>query len=217
MRRDEVPAQESGPTSTGFNGDDLIQLPPPQASAMPSSPPPAGARASNPAAQADAMKKARVTAVKQDFARLTLGMFAASFSSYPLTWTYVGQAEAPQGLADVIEGKGAGNFTARFFINNKTHLPIMISWNAPGSPGGMPPGMMLPPRAGAPGASGATTAAPAKPNEFRIYYADYRETDGLQWPYRLRRALNADTAEETTFDRFKTNTKIDPKKFEVVK
>src|SRR5690348_10820482 len=29
VRKDEIPAQESGPTSTGFNGDELIQLPVP--------------------------------------------------------------------------------------------------------------------------------------------------------------------------------------------
>ena len=80
--------------------------------------------------------------------------------------------------------------------------------------------MMTPPRAGAAPPAGAAPAAPAappKPTEFRIYYADYRDADGLMWPYRLRRATNADTTEETTFDRFRTNVKIDPKKFEVVK
>ena len=40
------------------------------------------------------LKKERLGAVKQDFARLTLGMFAASFSGYPLTFTYAGKAEA---------------------------------------------------------------------------------------------------------------------------
>src|ERR1043165_477383 len=29
VRKDEIPAQESGPTSSGFNGDGLIQLPAP--------------------------------------------------------------------------------------------------------------------------------------------------------------------------------------------
>src|SRR5580704_13251034 len=28
IRKDEIPAQQSGPTTIGFNGDDLIQLPP---------------------------------------------------------------------------------------------------------------------------------------------------------------------------------------------
>ena len=50
-----------------------------------------------------------------------------------------------------------------------------------------------------------------------IYYADYRDTDGLKFPYRLRRAIGKDTIEETTLDRFRLNAKIDPKKFEPVK
>lgn len=297
VRKDEIPAQESGPTSTGFNGDELIQLP------VPTGPtPPAGAgRAGGPAtppspAQLDAARKGRVATVKEDFVRLTLGMFAASFSSYPLTFKYVGQAEAPQGKADVIEAKAAPNFTVRVFVNSQTHLPIMVSWQAPARPAGpprgggppslppgasagqgppattpgppgaaapaapgrgtptpLPPGAQPPgagqgppaatppplptpgtPPAGTPGASagqppsppaGASASqggagrsgAPAAPVEYRLYFADYRDVDGLQWPFRLRRATGPDTTEETIFDRFKINTKIDPKKFEVRK
>lgn len=39
-RKDEIPAQESGPTTTGFNGEELIQIPPP--AAPPNAPPNAG-------------------------------------------------------------------------------------------------------------------------------------------------------------------------------
>jgi hypothetical protein len=53
--------------------------------------------------------------------------------------------------------------------------------------------------------------------ENRLYFADYRPADGVTFPYRLRRAIGADTSEETTFDRFKLNSKIDPKKFPVSK
>jgi len=261
VRKDEIPAQESGPTSTGFNGDELIQLPVP----APPGPPPAAAQGrvgapppqppSQP--QLDAARAMRVAAVKQDFVRLTLGMFAGSFSSYPLTFTYVGQAEAPQGKADVLEAKAPPNFSVQLFINSQTHLPIMVSWKqAPGRAGGgrgrgegpppegrgrgeAPPGEgrgapprpegaapQAPPTAppqGAPAAPGAAApnagraAAPPAPVEYRIYYADYRDVDGLQWPFRLRRATGQDTTEETTFDRFRINTKIDPKKFEVRK
>ena len=44
-----------------------------------------------------------------------------------------------------------------------------------------------------------------------------RDVDGMQFPFRLRHAVGADTIEETTFDRFKVNAKIDPKRFEVRK
>ena len=74
-------------------------------------------------------------------------------------------------------------------------------------PGAMPPGAM-PQRGAAPGAP--------RP-EFRVYFADYRDVDGMQFPFRIRRATGADTTEETTFDRFRINPKIDPKKFEVRK
>ena len=224
VRKDEIPAQESGPTSTGFNGDDLIQLPVPT---PPGAPPAAAAgRTGGPAAapsqaMLDAAKNARVAAVKQDFVRLTLGMFAASFSSYPLTFTYVGQAEAPQGKADVLEAKAPPSFSVQLFINSETHLPLMVSWKqAPGRAGGRGRGEGPPPegrgRGDAP-AAGAPVTTPPTPVEYRIYYADYRDVDGMQWPFRLRRATGPDTTEETVFDRFKINTKIDPRKFEVRK
>jgi hypothetical protein len=179
VRRDEIPAQESGPTSIGFNGDGLIQLPAPPAPVNP--------------AQAQNAGRGRVMAAKQDFARLALGLFASSFSSFPLTFKYVAEAEAPQGAADVIEATGPPgppNFAARLFVYKDTHLPVMLSWQ----------GM-----------------AQGKPVEFRLFYADYRDVGGLKWPFRLRRAAGAETTEETTFDRFRINARIDPRKFEVRK
>jgi hypothetical protein len=164
VRRDEIPAQESGPSTAGFNGDALIQ--------------------------------AKTPTVKQDFARLMLAMFATSFSGYPLTFSYAGQAEAPQGKADVLEAKGAQNTTMRFFIAQATHLPILITWQAPPAP-----------------ARGAQPQTLAAPQDMRLFLADYRDVDGVKWPFRLRRAEGAETVEETSFDRFRVNAKIDARKF----
>jgi hypothetical protein len=253
VRRDEVPAQENEPTSRGFNGNTLLQIPappapppmPPGAAARagaPPAPPPgaAGRAAGAPAAMAPASP---ATSVKQDFVRLTLGLFATSFSSYPLTFKYVGQAEAPQGKADVLDVTGAPNFSVRFFVNMATHLPVMISWTQPASPAqvvimlpgqpkppNLPPGTVVVEGPAAPSATAtqeekdkfAKAVADlrketlAKPIEYRIYYADYRDTDGLKFPYRLRRAIGPDTTEETTFDRFQINAKINPRKFEAI-
>ena len=256
VRRDEIPAQESGPTSTGFNGDGLIQLPLPDApgagrpggAAPPpragGPPPAAGAGPGRPGGPPPDPRKARVTSIKQDFVKLTLGMFATSFSAYPLTFGFAGQAEAPQGKADVIDVKGEANFAVRLFVNSQTHLPIMVSWTVPvtsvtlkvagqPAPANLPPGAVV---AEVPAAPDATASqedkdkytktvqdirrkaiADAKPTEHRIYYADYRDVNGLQFPFRLRRAIAAETVEETNFDGFKLNAKIDPKKFETIK
>jgi len=297
VRKDEVPAEESEPTSTGFVGEEIIQYP--TAPAMPgrgggpgdgagarpgaapaagapaagapaaatppagAAPPPAGAAAPGAArggappagAPAGAMpggrgmaptpemlaaqRKTRLNTVKQDFARLALGLFAAS-PSYPLTYAFAARAEAPQGTADVLDVKGDGTFAMRLFIHAESKLPVMVSWQAPptnvivtvpGQPG---------PKTVAPGAVVITAAAPpaptapeeekakyakevaalrakaqATPIEYRLYYADYRDVDGVKLPFRLRRAIGTETTEETTFDRFRLNTKIDPRKFTV--
>ncbi|HEX9368997.1 MAG TPA: hypothetical protein VF921_20375 [Vicinamibacterales bacterium] len=282
LRKDEIPAQESAPTASGFNGEEWLQDPPPPPAppaVLPAAAPgaaaaqpgaagapgrgPAGPAGQNPAGPTGPSgpprnpAAVRVATLKQDFTRLTLGMFASSFAAYPLTFTYVGEAEAPQGKADVLEAKGPNNFTIRFFVNKETHLPIMVSWVPPvaparppmgpgagrgtgapsaatpgerGAPPATPPaaapvaGRGAPPAGergapagqAAPGPAGARPA-PSAPVENRLYFADYRDVDGVQFPFRLRRAVGADTIEETTFDRFKVNAKIDPKKFEVRK
>src|SRR5207342_3254508 len=115
----------------------------------------------------DPAKLGRLATARQDAARLMLGMFAASMPSYPLTFTYIGQAEAPQGKADVLDVKGPANFAARLFVNSETHLPIMVTWQGapagggrgpvgPGGPGGT--GGTVPPAATA--AAGARGAVP---------------------------------------------------------
>jgi hypothetical protein len=203
LRKDEIPAQETGVSGAGFNGDELILDPPPAA------PLPEPAR------------KARTAGLKQDFARLALGMFAASFAAYPLTFTYAGEAQAPQGTADVLDAKGPDNVTLRLFIHSETHLPIMVSWKgtapgARGARGGPPPDAARGAAPAAPGGAPPAASRPAPPDLW-LYFGDYRDVDGLQLPFRLRRATGADTTEETTFDRFKLNPKIDPKKFETRK
>jgi hypothetical protein len=84
----------------------------------------------------------------------------------------------------------------------------------PGGQRGTPPPGAPPPGAATPG--GGRSGPPA-PVENRLYFADYRDVDGMQFPFRLRRAVGPDTIEETTFDRYKVNARIDPKKFEVRK
>src|SRR4029453_14134137 len=104
---------------------DLLQdPPPPPAPAPPAGAAPAGAPAGAAGAPRPNPSAARAPGVKQDFTRLTLGMFASSFPTYPLTFTYVAEAEAPQGKADVLDAKGPNNFTLRLFISQQTHLPI---------------------------------------------------------------------------------------------
>jgi hypothetical protein len=189
-------------------------------------------------------RNARVTTLKQDFVRLTLGMFASSSSSYPVTFTQIGQAEAPQGKADILEVKGSGAFVLKLFIHTETHLPIMVSWTipatnavlaAPGQPApeNLPPGSIVVQAPAPPPAATASKedqaqyakdlqalrrqALAGKLVEHRLYYADYCDIgNGVRFPFRLRRAIAGDTVEETRFDRFTINRRIDPKRFDAL-
>jgi len=236
LRKDESPFDNSEPTSLGFNGGDLLQIPPPAA-------PPARAGAPPvPQAVLDAARVTRIRTVKQDFVRFALGMFAQSFDTYPLTFGYAAQAQAPQGTADVLDVRGADGFAMRFIIQSDTHMPVMVSWTLPPTavvvavtgqpaPATVAPGAVVvtapaPPPASAPQEQKDQYAkdvlalrqkAQATPVEHRIYFADYRDVDGVKLPFRLRRAIGADTTEETTFDRFQINPRIAAQKFAVTK
>ena len=190
-RHDEFPAQDAGPVTAGFVGDALVLIPRPN----PPQPPP-GAPAPPPNAM-EMQLRARMMQAKQDFARLMLGMFAGSTPAYPLTFAYVGQAEAPQGKADVLDVKGPANFAGRLFVAD-TGLPIMFTWTQ-GAQGAQ----------GAPGAQGAQGAV-----EQRMFFAEYKDVDGLKLPFRIRRAVGSETTEETTFDRYRINAKVDPRRFD---
>jgi hypothetical protein len=245
LRKDESPAENSDPTSLGFNGNALLQVPPP--AALPAAPPTRAGAPPVPEAALDAARVARirnssVDRVKQDFVRFALGMFAQSFDTYPLTFGYAAQAQAPQGTADVLDVRGADGFALRFLIQSDTHMPVMVSWTLPptsvvvavtgqAAPATVAPGAVVvtapaPPPASAPQEQKDQYAkdvlalrqkAQATPVEHRIYFADYRDVDGVKLPFRLRRAIGTDTTEETTFDRFQINPRIAAQKFAVTK
>jgi len=184
---------------------------------------------------------------RQEFARLTLGMFGASFQGYPLTFTSAGQAESPDGMADVIDVKGEGDFDAKLFVDTKTHLPLMLSWMAKeplrmtSGPGGGTAG----------GGNGRVTAgggatmqtfqggsmsaeqrdqlmrdldqqmkdaeARRRTVEYRLYYSDYHDVGGVKMPSHIQRSIDGKPADELALEKIKINPKIDPKKFDTVK
>jgi hypothetical protein len=134
-----------------------------------------------------------IVAVKQDFARLMLGMFAASFPSFPLTFKYAALGEAPEGKADRPGCSGPANAVMRFVVQRDTHLPVMLMWTAPGAR-----------------TAGSGRAAPVfrRLSGSRRAQASPSASAGRLVPTRV---------EETTFDRFRINAKIDPRKFEMPK
>ena len=236
--------------TTGFNGDGLIEAmdTPPSLGGGglvmrfggPGGPAP-GAQPTP--EQAAAMRKNALQSAHEEFARLTLGMFATSFPAFPIEFSYAGQAESPDGKAEVIGVKSGDGFQARLFVDSNSHLPLMLSWMAKEP-------MVMQNVAGPGRASGGGGAnvvqfgggagqqmtpeqrdqmmkemqdrmkeaeAKRRTVEYRLYYSDYQDVSGMKLPFKLQRSIDGKPTEEMTLERIKINQKIDPKKFEVSK
>jgi len=166
-------------------------------------------------------------------------MFAASFDVYPVEFAWAGVAESPDGKADMIDVAGADGFSARLFIDQTSHLPLMLSWNDK-EPLSMVEG-------GGPGTTTTTTfgggvqmerrGAGATPEEiakveadlaarlaeaearrrvveYRVFYTAYRDFDGVKLPTRIQRMIDGQPVEELEFNDVKVNVNIDPKTFD---
>ena len=256
--------------TSGFNGDGLINEidTPPQLSGgghimvrVQTAGGPGGPGGPTTPEQQEASRQAMLLNTKREYARMVLGLFGASPAAFPLTFTYGGVAESPDGKADVIDIKGEGEFAARLFVDTQTHLPLMLSWmdkepmvvqrmvgpGGPGAPPPPPPGGGHAVVAGAAGGNATWTTsggnvqvrqggaamtpeerakleadmkeaeAKRRTVEFRIFYSDYQQVDGVTLPHRFQRSVDGKPTEEVVFERLKVNPKIDAKKFTVSK
>ena len=187
-------------------------------------------------AQVETQRKLSLAANRREFARLSIGLFGGSSDVFPVEFSYAGQAEAPDGTADVLEVKGPDGFTARLFIDARSHLPLMLSWmdkeplrltmGPGGVTGGGPAGggMQIQTRATSPEEAQRMQAeiaermkeADAKRRvvEYRMVYADYQTMNGVKLPARIQRMVDGFATEELALEKIKINQKIDAKKFE---
>ena len=89
--------------------------------------------------------KARLLPNRKEYAKLALGMFAAAPATYPLEFTYAGEAEAPEGKADIIDVKGEGDFSCASSSTRTRTCRSMLTLDGQGAardrddgrPGGM--------------------------------------------------------------------------------
>jgi hypothetical protein len=120
-----------------------------------------------------AIEEARLRRARNEMTRYLLA-FTGGASLHP---TYVAVAEAPEGKADVLEAKSETGATVRIFVDQQTHLPLMLQYSevrprmmidggrggrggfGPGRGGRGEPGAGAPD--GAPAAGAPPTGAPA--------------------------------------------------------
>ena len=75
--------------------------------------------------------KAALKRSQTDLARLLLGLTGGTQPGFAVTYAYGGQAESPDGKADIIDVTGPDDFKVRLFVDSETHLPLMLSYMEP--------------------------------------------------------------------------------------
>jgi hypothetical protein len=156
--------------------------------------------------QREQMNEGAVRGGQVEASRFMLGWFAMAHPAISAQYAYAGAAESPDGKAYVIDVKGADNFAARLFIDQMTHLPVMVTYKGP------QPRIMT--RTAADG--NEPVQAMQKPPalaDYTLFFDDWREGDGVKFPFKMRRAMGSETTEEWTVSKIKVNPKIDPKRF----
>ena len=154
-----------------------------------------------PAPTPEQMNEARVRRMRVQLQRLTAALLAEA--STP--WVDAGIAESPEGKADILETKEETGRTLRLFIDQATHLPLMVQYQDPkpmddqrrsrsrrprrsrwsrrwpGGPGGPPP---TPEQVQQRVAEMQRTPPPL--GTFAMHLSDYKKVDGIMLPHRSK-------------------------------
>ena len=156
-------------------------------------------------------------AVRADITRLWLGLLLNAPASSGITYSFTGEAEAPDGKAHVLDVKGANNFMARLFLDQKTHRVLMLTYQA------RKPRMVMNTISGGERPSEeelqkrlkeAEAEAAAQPLvEYQIRFSDYKEEGGIAFPHRITKGINDEINEEWELTKFKLNPGLKPEKF----
>jgi hypothetical protein len=106
-------------------------------------------------------------------------------------------------------------------VDEETNLPLMISYKAP-QPRVVTSNAMAPAGGHAMVASGDAGRQPLDAQreepvmaDYTLYFEEWRDADGVRFPFRMRRAMGGTTIEEWTVSKIKFNPKIDAKTFAV--
>ncbi|MDP2320572.1 MAG: hypothetical protein Q8O42_14685 [Acidobacteriota bacterium] len=168
-----------------------------------------------PAMTEEQMNEARVRRARVQLHR----WMAALVAEGPAAWTDAGIAESPDGKADILETKEETGRVLRLFIDQATHLPLMVQYQDP------KPMVMI---AGGPGGPGRGPGGPPpqmtqeemqkRAEEMRknppalglyaMHLGDYKKVDGIMLPHKIDVSLDGQPNEEWTVEKYRVNPTI---------
>jgi hypothetical protein len=186
-------------------------------------PPPGGGPGPTP----EQLNEARVRRMRVQLQRL----LAALVVEGPQPWVDAGVAESPDGKADILEAKEDTGRTIRLFIDQATHLPLMVQYQdpkpmvmmagGPGGPGG-PGGAVRGPGGAVRGPGGPPPMTeeerekrieemrrtPPQMGTYAMHLGDFKKVDGVMLPHKIDISLDGEPNEEWTVEKYKVNPTI---------
>ncbi|HEX6738352.1 MAG TPA: hypothetical protein VF310_08780 [Vicinamibacteria bacterium] len=151
---------------------------------------------------------------RAEMLRVLLLALAAAPGDEGWAFTHAGEAEAPEGRAELVEvGDGQGP-VGTLFVDKASHRPLLVSFKT------MAPRMQMM-RAEGPReahriqqeAEQRRPAAPGPEVEARLYVSEWKAVDGLLLPHRLTQTIEGGASEEWTVRRWKIDPDFKPGHF----
>jgi hypothetical protein len=156
---------------------------------------------------------------KQTYWRTALAMFPGTAATSALSFTYVGKAESPDGEAEVLDVKGEGDFKARLFVDAKTHLPVMLTYQererrifrqTQRNQGETDEAFRARIRAER---EAAGPPPPPKMIDISMFITDHKDVGGVKVPHHFTMQTGDKPTEEWELKKSKANPKLDDEQF----
>jgi hypothetical protein len=149
-----------------------------------------------------------------EFSRYLLAMILTPPPSLAVEYKYAGESDVEDTKADVIDVSGPDNFSVRVFFDQKSHLPLLLSYRGP-----KPRVMTMTRQAG--GAAKPEdlkkaqedaekkvhAEAPPAPEEvdFYIRLTDHKKVGGIMLPHKLTFLTESEVSEEFEISKYQLN------------
>lgn len=185
------------------------------------------------------MNEARVRRAKTELQRWLIALLADPSQG----WTDAGVAESPDGKADILETKDPADRAVRLFVDQATHMPLMVQYQEirpqvmtlggpRGGPGPSTGGIQGGARGGAPAAVPGQPGAgqpspeeiqrrieemrrnPPRPATFAMYLTDYKRVDGIMLPHKISLSIDGQPSEEWIVEKYRINPSVKAEEFE---
>ncbi|MBA3242270.1 MAG: hypothetical protein H0T60_13660 [Acidobacteria bacterium] len=160
------------------------------------------------AAERDILRKS----LRKDYAGYLLQFLLTSAPSPAVEFTYIGEAQAEDGQADVIEVKDEKiSLSMRLFFDKETHRLLLLTYREAA------PRKFSLPSSGKKSFQPEQQSVPASPpdTEVQLRYADYRPEDGILVAHRITRTRNGKLDQEMELKSFKVNPPFNLDHFKV--